>query len=446
MERSRLPITALLMLALLPGVLSASNISPTDKYAWGHGSGWHNYRPTGGGVTVYPDHLEGYAWSENLGWLRLGSHEGGGTHSYPNTSNTDWGVNNDGSGNLSGYAWSHSAGWINFSPSNGGISIDGTTGDFAGHAWSENSGWLRFKSDSAPAYKVALENAGEATVAPFDFTDQTDVALDTQVTSNSVTLSIAGTGPAVLGISGGEYQLNGTGPWSSTAGTAVHGTQVRVRHRSANNFNTQVQTVLSVGGENGNFITTTVASGTHYSGQTPASGATASVSLSGGGAGCAFTNAQFLPLSSVPEPPPGGYDFPHGLFDFTAEGCEAGGSITVTITYDTALAPNAEYWKYGPTAEGPDGLPGTSDDGQAHWYVIDATVAGNSVSFSIIDGEIGDDDLSANGVIVDQGGPGVRLAATIPTLAEWARLLLVLLLLMLGMRALRGGKDTAARC
>ncbi|MDM8560653.1 hypothetical protein [Candidatus Parabeggiatoa sp. HSG14] len=47
-----------------------SNIDPTDKYAWSTNSGWVNFKPTNSGVTVYDDHLEGYAWSlktsENL--------------------------------------------------------------------------------------------------------------------------------------------------------------------------------------------------------------------------------------------------------------------------------------------------------------------------------------------------------------------------------------------
>jgi hypothetical protein len=69
--------------------------------------------PTHGGVTVYSDHLEGYAWAENIGWIRLGT-SGRGDQYYDNTSAADYGVNNDGSGNLSGYAWGENVGWIHF--------------------------------------------------------------------------------------------------------------------------------------------------------------------------------------------------------------------------------------------------------------------------------------------------------------------------------------------
>jgi hypothetical protein len=126
----------------------ASNIDPTDKWAWSTNAGWINFAPTHGGVMVYADHLEGYAWAENVGWIRLGTHTGGGAHSYANTTQDNYGVNNDGSGNLSGYAWSTNAGWIDFNPTYGGVSIDPATGSFACYAWSENVGWIHFKPDT----------------------------------------------------------------------------------------------------------------------------------------------------------------------------------------------------------------------------------------------------------------------------------------------------------
>ncbi|MDS4060354.1 MAG: IPTL-CTERM sorting domain-containing protein, partial [Candidatus Contendobacter sp.] len=61
-------------------------------------------------------------------------------------------------------------------------------------------------------------------------------------------------------------------------------------------------------------------------------------------------------------------------------------------------------------------------------YVLPATLAGNTATFTITDGGLGDDDLVADGDIVDQGGPGVppnvgNGATGIPTLGEWALLL-----------------------
>jgi hypothetical protein len=167
-----------LVLALLAvGVaLAAGNISNTDKWAWGTNAGWINFNPDNGGVTVYPDHLEGFAWGENVGWIRLGTHTGGSPHTYGNTSNTDYGVNRDTtSGALSGYAWSTNAGWINFAPANGGVTVS-PAGEFSGYAWGENIGWINFNgtaADNTP-YKVATAGPLAVTLASFDAQGQAD--------------------------------------------------------------------------------------------------------------------------------------------------------------------------------------------------------------------------------------------------------------------------------
>jgi hypothetical protein len=58
------------------------------------------------------------------------------------------------------------------------------------------------------------------------------------------------------------------------------------------------------------------------------------------------------------------------------------------------------------------------------------------VVFTITDGGQGDDDLAANGTIVDQGGPGAPAAGAgpiqTPTLSQWALMLLAALLAMIG--------------
>ncbi|MCP4421518.1 MAG: hypothetical protein GY805_33320 [Chloroflexi bacterium] len=145
-----------LFLGLVSVVYAAGNIDNTDKWAWASNVGWLNFNPThGGGVTVYNDHLEGYAWAENIGWVRLGTYTSGGTHTYDNDAAGNYGVNNDGSGNLSGYAWSANAGWINFNPKHEQVTIDPSTGEFDGYAWGENVGWIHFKNTGATnAYGV----------------------------------------------------------------------------------------------------------------------------------------------------------------------------------------------------------------------------------------------------------------------------------------------------
>ena len=159
--RVRFPVLlAGLSLALfgLAPVVMGSNIDPVDKWAWSANAGWINFRPTCDGcegVTVYADHLEGYAWGENIGWIRLGTHSGGGAHTYGNSSASDYGVNRDTEGNLSGHAWGTNVGWIKFDPEHGGVSIDPATGSFDGYAWGENVGWIHFKN-ADPAYNVVV--------------------------------------------------------------------------------------------------------------------------------------------------------------------------------------------------------------------------------------------------------------------------------------------------
>jgi hypothetical protein len=131
------------------------SIDPVDRWAWSTNTGWISFAPTCTGcegVAVYADHLEGYAWGENIGWIRLGTHTGGGPHTYGNTSATDYGVNREGDGDLSGYAWGTNVGWIDFNPANGGVTIDPASGSFDGYAWAENVGWIHFKG---PGYNVA---------------------------------------------------------------------------------------------------------------------------------------------------------------------------------------------------------------------------------------------------------------------------------------------------
>jgi hypothetical protein len=111
----------------------------------------------------------------------------------------------------------------------------------------------------------------------------------------------------------------------------------------------------------------------------------------------------------------------------------------MTITYPQALAAGTQYWKYGPTAANPAG----------GWYVMPATIVGSVVTFTITDGGLGDDDLAANGTIVDQGGPGnpgpPGSANAIPTLGEWMLMLLAMLLFASGLAAVRRRERSRAR-
>jgi hypothetical protein len=147
-------VVLLVTIPSLTAAQTSGNIDPTDKWAWATNAGWLNFRPLNGGAAVYPDHLEGFIWSENAGWIRLGTYDGGSIHTYLNTSAADYGINNDGAGQLSGFAWGTAAGWVNFDPAGAEqVTIDPVSKSFDGYAWAENLGWIHFKN-AVPAYNV----------------------------------------------------------------------------------------------------------------------------------------------------------------------------------------------------------------------------------------------------------------------------------------------------
>ncbi len=109
-------------------------------------------------------------------------------------------------------------------------------------------------------------------------------------------------------------------------------------------------------------------------------------------------NLAGVPESSVPEGGKPALIFSHGLLSFRVTGLSNGQSVTLTISLPSAAPTTTQYWKYGPTPAAPGGewysIPMGSNDGD------------NVITITLRDGGLGDDDLTANGSIVDQGGPG----------------------------------------
>jgi hypothetical protein len=106
--------------------------------------------------------------------------------------------------------------------------------------------------------------------------------------------------------------------------------------------------------------------------------------------------------------PPNGIEFPFGFVTFAVRGVAQGAAVNVTLSgLDTSQI--IDYDKYGPT-------PVTH---AAHWYEFkygQATdrdsavgtgmeIVSGTIVLHLIDGGRGDDDLAANGVIADVGGP-----------------------------------------
>ena len=90
----------------------------------------------------------------------------------------------------------------------------------------------------------------------YTFVDQTDVALNTPVTSNTITVSGINTATAIS-ITGGEYAVN-DGLYTSTEGTVNNGDAITVRQTSSVSYSTTTDAVLTIGGVSDTFSVTTI--------------------------------------------------------------------------------------------------------------------------------------------------------------------------------------------
>jgi hypothetical protein len=172
-----------------------------------------------------------------------------------------------------------------------------------------------------------------------------------------------------------------------------------------------------------------------FSGPTATGTGVASGSFVGGGVGCGFVTADLIdaPPGVAPVPPtepPGGWVFPHGLVAFEIDGCTPGAALDFTITFPQPLPPGSVVWKYGPTPSDPTD----------QWYQLPAVIAGSVVTYSIVDGGLGDGDLAANGMVVDPSGPAFGVSAASIPVMDWRGLgALLLLLAAAGAWVTRGG-------
>ena len=129
-----------------------STLTTGNSSAWSANLGWIEMKPerpnAGDGFRFGEVICSGYLWSANTGWIDCGDGSPANNISYANDSNTDYGVNHNGTGDLSGLAWSANTGWINFGWTDGDPTnanrprVDLGSGDFSGYAWSANCGWI----------------------------------------------------------------------------------------------------------------------------------------------------------------------------------------------------------------------------------------------------------------------------------------------------------------
>lgn len=115
----------------------------------------------------------------------------------------------------------------------------------------------------APGYTLAPTSVSVAvfvadtTPDAFSFAPQTNVALNTVVTSNPITVTGINTGSPIT-ITSGSYAING-GAYTSAAGTVNNGDTVTVRQTSSVNPGTATTATLNIGGVTAAFTVTTSA-------------------------------------------------------------------------------------------------------------------------------------------------------------------------------------------
>lgn len=168
--------------------------------------------------------------------------------------------------------------------------------------------------------------------------------------------------------------------------------------------------------------------GTSATGTAPGASGPVSANFYSPSSTCTFATTQFPSAQSVAPLPPG-VAFPHGAFGFTTTDCGPGASMTFTMTYPNPLPPGTKYYKYNGT----------------NWVVHPAMISGNQITFTITDNGPGDTNPTP-GFITDPGGPGVPAEVVVPpsanpqmvpTLGEYALLLLMALMGGLGWHSLR---------
>lgn len=142
MKNTSACICLLAVLALPVSPHAAPTINSVNKYAYGANTGWQDWRgDTSNGAAIGEFVCSGYIYDANTGWFHLGGGAPTNGIHYQNLSANDYGVNQDGLGNLRGFAYGANIGWINFE-NTGAPKVDLKTGKLSGYAYSANCGWI----------------------------------------------------------------------------------------------------------------------------------------------------------------------------------------------------------------------------------------------------------------------------------------------------------------
>jgi hypothetical protein len=205
-------------------VRAATTIDSVNRYAYGANLGWLDWSggtgETANGAVIGEYVCSGCIYSANVGWINLGSGSPTNGIYYQNLSANDFGVNQDGLGNLRGYAYGANIGWINFE-TNGAPKVNLVTGQFSGSIWSANCGWISLSNSAA---YVQSDSIQQGALAPdglpiawlLTYFGTTNENASADPTGKGVTLAqdyLAGTDPtnaaSILRIIDGSFSSGG---------------------------------------------------------------------------------------------------------------------------------------------------------------------------------------------------------------------------------------------
>ena len=142
-------LTSLVLLGSLVFAWASTTVDTANRYAYGANLGWMDWRGDNVNGAVIGEYVcSGYIYSANVGWINLGGGSPANGIYYQNVSASDFGVNQDGLGNLRGYGYGANIGWINFE-NTGAPKINMITGLMSGYAWSANCGWISLSNTVA---------------------------------------------------------------------------------------------------------------------------------------------------------------------------------------------------------------------------------------------------------------------------------------------------------
>lgn len=104
--------------------------------------------------------------------------------------------------------------------------------------------------------EIVTEVAPDTTPDAFSFTDQSGVARSSTITSDPITVVGINTA-ASISVTGGSYDINGSGSFTSSPGTVNNGDTVRARQTSSASYLTATNTIVTIGGVSDTFTSIT---------------------------------------------------------------------------------------------------------------------------------------------------------------------------------------------